>query len=82
MEVHFTPDLENRLRDIAAQTGREADELVRDVIAGYVDELAGVSAVLDSRYDDLKSGRVKLMDGEEAFARLRERSERRRSGAA
>jgi hypothetical protein len=67
---------------VKAQTGREADELVRDVIAGYVDELAGVPAVLDSRYDDLKSGRVKLMDGEEAFARLRERSERRRSGSA
>jgi hypothetical protein len=31
-------------------------------------------------YDDLKSGRVKPIDGEEAFWTLREKSERRRSG--
>ena len=33
---------------------------------------------LDARYDDLKSGRVKPIDGDEAFARLREKSEQRR----
>jgi len=33
----------------------------------------------DSRYDDLKTGRVKPIDGEEAFRKLREKSERRRS---
>jgi hypothetical protein len=35
---------------------------------------------LDSRYDDLKTGRVKPIDGEETFRKLREKSERRRSG--
>jgi hypothetical protein len=39
-----------------------------------------VRKTLDSRYDDLKSGRVKPVDGEEVFRRLREKSERRRSG--
>jgi hypothetical protein len=38
-----------------------------------------VRTTLDSRYDDLKSGRVKPMDGEEFFRQLRERSQRRRS---
>jgi hypothetical protein len=38
-------------------------------------------ATLDSRHDDLKSGRVKPIEGEEAFRRLREKSEYRRSGA-
>ena len=33
-------------------------------------EPSEVRATLDSRYDDLKSGRVKPIDGEEAFARL------------
>ena len=33
---------------------------------------------LDSRYDDLKTGLVKPIDGEEAFSKLREKSERRR----
>ena len=43
-------------------------------------EVASVRKTLDSRYDDLKSGRVKPIDGEEAFRTLREKSERRRSG--
>jgi hypothetical protein len=30
--------------------------------------------MLDSRHDDIKSGRVKLIDGKESFARLREKS--------
>jgi len=41
--------------------------------------VAAVHKTLDSRYDDLKSGRVKPIDGEEAFGRLREKSERQRS---
>ena len=41
--------------------------------------MASVRETLDSRYDDLKSGRVKPIDGEEAFRKLREKSERRRS---
>jgi predicted DNA-binding protein len=81
MEVHFTPELEKKLNDLASQTGRETNELVQDVVAGFVDELAGCG-ILDSRYDDLKSGRVRPIDGEEAFARLREKSEVRRSGPA
>lgn len=40
MEVHFAPELEKKLNDIATQTGRPAAELVQDVVAGYVDELA------------------------------------------
>jgi len=59
MEVHFTPELEKKLADIASQAGRPADDLVQDVVAGYVEELAEVRVMLDSRYDDLKSGRVK-----------------------
>jgi len=34
--------------------------------------------MLDSRYDDIKSGRVRPIDGEEAFARLRQKSDARR----
>ena len=39
-----------------------------------------VRKTIDSRYDDLESGRVKPIDGEEAFRTLRDKSERRRSG--
>jgi len=52
--------------------------LVQDVVAVYVDELAGLHGMIESRYDDLKSGGVKPLDGEEALARLREKSDARR----
>jgi hypothetical protein len=35
--------------------------------------------MLDSRYDDLKSGRVKLISGDAVEGRLREKSAARRS---
>jgi predicted transcriptional regulator len=38
MEVHFTPEQEARLAQSAAQQGRNPDELVRQVVARYVDE--------------------------------------------
>ncbi len=78
MEVHLTPELERKLNDLAAQTGRGTGELVQDAVAGFVDELAGVRGMLSSRYADLKSDRVKPIDGEEAFQRLREKSDNRR----
>ncbi len=81
MEVHVTPELAKKLTDLAATTGRAADDLVRDALTGYLEELATLRATLDGRYDDLQSGRVKPIDGEEARARLREKSEQRRARA-
>jgi hypothetical protein len=75
MEVHFSPELEKKLKDLTAQTGRDAGELLQDVVAGYVDELAGVREMLDTRYDDLKSGRAKPIDGEAFFESLRKRED-------
>jgi hypothetical protein len=48
--------------------------------AGYLAEGTSTRKTLDSRYDDLKRGRVKPIDGEEAFRKLREKSAYRRSG--
>jgi predicted transcriptional regulator len=82
MEVHFTPDVERKLNDLAAQSGRAADELLQDALAAYFDELAKTQDMLNSRYDELKSGRVKPIDGEEAFARLRAKTEAQRNRQA
>jgi len=69
MEVHFAPETEKMLMDIAAQSGRgTADALVRDVVEGYIDELAQTHETLGSRYDDLKSGRVQPIPGDEVEA--------------
>jgi hypothetical protein len=75
MEVHFTPDTEKKLKDIAAQSGRATDDLVEDATAPYVDELLRTREMLNSRYDDLKSGRVKPISRDELVAHFREKSD-------
>jgi hypothetical protein len=79
MEVHFTPDVEKKLNDLAAQSGRRTDELLQDALAAYFDELVQTRDMLDGRYDELKSGSVKPIDGEEAFARLKAKTEAQRN---
>ena len=75
MEVHVSPDLAKRLNDLATTSGRAPADLVEDALAGYLMELASVRETLDRRYDDLKSGRVKPVDGEEFFEGLRQRED-------
>lgn len=75
MEVHFTPETEKTLKDLAAQSGRGTDELVEDAMAGYFAEVLQIRETLNSRYDDLKSGNVIPMDGEEFFDTLRRRED-------
>jgi hypothetical protein len=80
MEVHLTnADLQAKVDLWVSQTGRPADELVEDAMSGYFDELLQVREMLDSRYDDIESGKVKLIPGEEVLARLMEKSAARRS---
>jgi predicted DNA-binding protein len=80
MEVQLTPELEKKLNDIATQSGRAVGDLVSDALAGYVDELSDTRNMLDSRYDAVKSGRVKLIPGEEVEAYFREKSAAARLG--
>ena len=78
MEVHFTPETEGRLQELAARTGRPTEELVEDALAGYLAELSQVRQMLDARYDDIRSGRVSPLDGEQALEQLRQKSRERR----
>ena len=78
MEVDLSPELEKRLNDLAMQTGRPAAELVREAVSDVVDELAGTRTLLDRRYDDIKSGKVKLIPGDQIEAYFREKSENAR----
>ena len=80
MEVHVTPETAKKLKDLAATSGRAPDDIIEDALAGYLEEVTSVRKTIDSRYDDLKSGRVKPVDGEEVLKQLREKSKRRRSG--
>jgi predicted DNA-binding protein len=75
MEVHFKPETQSRLNELASKTGRPADDLVEDAVAGYLAEVVEVRNTLDSRYDEVKSGQVKPIDGETFFETLRQRED-------
>lgn len=83
MEVHLSnPDLEAKIDQWMMETGRPADELVEDAMAGYLGELAQMRELLDRRYDEIKCGKTQLMDGEEAFVRLLKKTEAQRNRQA
>lgn len=67
-------DLEAKVERWVSETGRPAEELIVDVVAGYFEKLERTRETLDRRYDDIKSGRVNLVPGEDVITRLRERS--------
>lgn len=79
MEVHFPPETEKKLADFVVQSGRDTDEILQDALAGYFDEVMQTREMLSSRYDDLKSGRVKPISGDEVEAYFRQKSAVRRS---
>jgi hypothetical protein len=75
MEVHFTPEVQAKIEQWAIETGCPVEKLIEDALAGYVPELAQTREMLDSRYDDLKRGNVKAIDGEAFFESLRQRED-------
>ena len=55
MDVHVdNPELERKLSDLAQKSGRAADDLRQDALAGYFEELGELGSTLDARYDELK----------------------------
>jgi hypothetical protein len=76
MGVHLNdPDLQAKIDRWVTETGGGPDELVEDAVAGYFGELAQTREMLNSRYDDLKNGKVKPIDGEAFFENLRRRDD-------
>jgi predicted transcriptional regulator len=79
MEVHFNPHIQAQLDRLASESGRSKEEFVQDAMAGYFEELAQLREMLDRRYDDLKSGRVKPIPGDEVQAHFAAKSAAHRS---
>jgi hypothetical protein len=75
MEVHLAPELQAQIDKLVTETGLPVEKLIEDALAVYVPELEQTREMLDSRYDDLKSGRVKPVDGEAFFESLRQRED-------
>jgi predicted transcriptional regulator len=40
MEVHFSPDVETRLQQVASANGKDAEQLVKDTVARMLDSQA------------------------------------------
>lgn len=82
MEMHLSAGLQAKLNKMVTETGRAAGDLVEDAVSGYFAELTQTRNLLTRRYDDVKSGKVQLIDGEEAFARLKAKTEAQRNRSA
>jgi hypothetical protein len=78
MEVHFAPELQAKIDQLVADSGSPVEELIEDAMNAYIAELGQAREMLDRRYDDLKSGKVKPIPGEEVEAYFREKSAARR----
>ncbi len=79
MEVHFTPEVEAKIEQMAHDSGSRSEDLVKDVLTGFFEEVAFTRQMIDRRYDDLESGRVKLVPASEVFAKISARSAARRA---
>jgi hypothetical protein len=78
MEVHLSPDAQAKLEQMARDAGCGTDELIEGALNGLYDELANARKMLDRRDDEMESGRVKPIDGEEAYRRLMAKTEEQR----
>jgi predicted DNA-binding protein len=79
MSIQLTPEHEARIKELARQTGRDNAEVLGEVIDSYFEELGRINATLDRRFDEIKSGQVEAINGDEVFERLRRKSEERRA---
>jgi hypothetical protein len=75
MEVNFAPELQAKIDQLVADSGCPVEDLIADAMEAYIGELAQAREMLDRRYDDLKSGKVKPIPREEMIAHFREKSE-------
>jgi predicted transcriptional regulator len=58
MEVHFAPDIQEKLVNSAAKQGRDADELVQEVLARYLADEARFFEVVESLTDEERQAAV------------------------
>ena len=82
MEVQFKPEIQAKLEQMARETGRASEELVEDALIGFLDEVTQAREMLDRRFDELESGEVKPVDGEEAYRFLMDKTKAERQRGA
>ena len=78
MEPNLSAEVQAKLEQLARGAGRPPAEVVEDAVIGLYDELAYTRELIDRRYDEMESGKVEGIDGEEAYRRLMEKTQARR----
>jgi predicted transcriptional regulator len=68
MEVHFTPEQEAQLSQIATRSGTNTERLVTNVVARYLDEEARFLAAVQKGLDAAERG--EFIEEEEMDARF------------
>jgi predicted transcriptional regulator len=56
MEVHFSPDIEMRLQQVAFANGKEAEQLVKDTVARMLENQARFIAGVQKGIDQANRG--------------------------
>lgn len=78
MELRLEPELNAKLKQWSAQTGRPASDLVEDALAAHLAELGELRATLDARHQEVVTGNAHLLDHVDAYRFLKERVRARR----
>lgn len=68
VEIHFTSEQEIRLTEIASKTGTDAEHLVKDVLARYLDDEARFLAAVEKGL--AAAEREEFIEEEEMDARV------------
>jgi predicted transcriptional regulator len=58
MEVHFSPDVETRLRQVALANGKDAEQLVKDTVARMLENQARFVAGVEKGIAQADRGEV------------------------
>jgi predicted transcriptional regulator len=69
MEVHFTPEQQARLADLAGRMGKNAEQVVQETVARMLDEDARFSEAVAQGFASLDRG--EYVEDEEVEARIR-----------
>ena len=76
------PELAAKVIQWSEETGQPVAHLVEGAITGYFSEVEELRTTLDRRYDEIVSGKVKGIPGDEARRILEERIAARRRSVA
>jgi len=68
MEVHFTPEQEGQIAQLASKAGSDPERLVKDVVARYLDDEARFLSAVEKGLAAVERG--EFIEEEEMDARL------------